>query len=213
MRLERRELNVAVVGALGRQGKRRVDAVSRVQGLRLRWVVGQPSSIATLEAMARERRCSASVSWQEAVDDSATDLVLVCTPNRSDSEIAVYALERGKHVLVEKPLAGSMEEATRIVEAANASSGRLKTGLNYPYRPVIKKGLDTLADGVVGEPLTIRAQIGHAQFANGVMEEGSWFLDPHSSGGGAFLDLGVHVVDLARRVFEGCDDRLQGVVA
>jgi predicted dehydrogenase len=184
-----------VIGAAGRMGQRRVRAVAATGGLALRWVVDSCGPV--VEALASRHGCRWSRVWEDVLEDHGVDVVMVCTPNATHAEIAVQAMEAGKHVLVEKPLASSLIEAERMVEAARLTGKTLKTGFNYPFLAPIREVFRLLNEGAIGAVHTVRAQAGHSQF---LCEPESWFCDPEQAGGGVLLDLGVHLADLGRRI-------------
>ena len=81
--------------------------------------------------LADEFSASYSANWRELVARPDIEAVVVSTPTKFHAEIAVAALQAGKHVLCEKPLSRTTEEAQRIVEAARVANRVLKTGFNY----------------------------------------------------------------------------------
>jgi predicted dehydrogenase len=119
------------------------------------------------------------------------DAVLICTPNHLHASQAQLALEAGKHVLVQKPLALSAADAQQTIAAAKRS-GRLLF-VDYTYRFV--PSMAALREGL-GSPRSIRSM--RAAFHNiyGPGAEKTWFFNPATSGGGALMDLGVHLLDL-----------------
>lgn len=122
------------------------------------------------------------------------DAVYIATPNAFHAPLAVAALERGKHVLLEKPFAMSFTEAKRVADAASLH-GRLLT-LNMAQR--------FRADSQLVRGLTLRGDLGDVYHAkaywfrrSGIPKLGTWFGKKALSGGGALLDIGVHLLDLA----------------
>ena len=118
------------------------------------------------------------------------DAVVICTPNALHVPQAQLALEAGKHVLVQKPLALTCADAQATVDLA-AQRQRLLF-VDYTYR-----FLETVR--VLRESLRARPRRVSARFHNiyGPGQEKTWFFDPRLSGGGALVDLGVHLLDLA----------------
>jgi len=137
--------------------------------------------------------------WRRLVSDSDVDAVDICSPNRSHAPVAVAAAEAGKHVLVEKPMACTVEEADRMIDAARAAGVVLAVAHNVRFAPPFFTAHRVVADGAIGEVVGFRAGFGHA----GPQEwapEATWFFDHAQSGGGALIDLGIHVADLIRFV-------------
>ncbi len=133
------------------------------------------------------------------VADDGVDGVVVTTPNRFHEPIAVDALEAGRHVLVEKPLAHSLESAERIAAAAGASEGICMVGFHNRHAASMRLFEEHRRRGRFGELTHVEANYVRRR---GVPGPGSWFTDPDLAGGGALLDIGVHALDLALYALE-----------
>lgn len=121
------------------------------------------------------------------------DAVLIATPNRYHEEYATGALRAGLDVLVEKPLAHSLESAEAIAAAASAADGFCMVGFQSRFAPPATV-LDGYRDrGRLGEVYHVEARYLRRR---GVPGLGSWFTDDELAGGGALVDVGVHVLDL-----------------
>src|ERR687885_1154503 len=140
--------------------------------------------------------------WRALVARDDVDLVDVCTPGDTHAEIAIAALEAGKHVLCEKPLANTVEEAeemTRAAEAAASRGVRSMVGFNYRRVPALALAQRLVASGRLGELRHVRAQylqdwIADPQFPL------VWRLQREVAGSGALGDIGAHIVDAAQFV-------------
>ncbi|WP_137290022.1 Gfo/Idh/MocA family protein [Natronorubrum halophilum] len=128
------------------------------------------------------------------VVDDAVDAVIVTTPNRFHEPIAVDALEAGCHVLVEKPLAHTLESAERIARTAAAADGICMVGFHNRHAASMALFDEQHARGRFGDLTHIEANYVRRR---GVPGPGSWFTDPELAGGGSLLDIGVHALDLA----------------
>ncbi|ELY87830.1 oxidoreductase domain-containing protein [Natrialba hulunbeirensis JCM 10989] len=131
---------------------------------------------------------------EELVDDDAVDAVIVTTPNRFHEPITIDALEAGCDVLVEKPLAHTLESAERIVEAEAEADGFCMVGFHNRHAASMAMFEEHHARGRFGELTHIEANYIRRR---GVPGPGSWFTNEDLSGGGALLDIGVHALDLA----------------
>lgn len=132
--------------------------------------------------------------YDALVADEAVDAVVVTTPNRFHEPIAVAALEAGLSVLIEKPLAHTVESARRIVEAASASPGCAMVGFHNRHAGSVRL-FDAQRDrDRFGE---IRHVETNYVRRRGIPGTGSWFTDESLSGGGALIDIGVHALDLS----------------
>ena len=123
------------------------------------------------------------------------DAVLVCTPPDLHHAIALAALKSGKHVLCEKPLARTLEEATEMVAAAQASGKCFKVGFNHRHHPAVLQAKRWLDEGRLGEPVFVRCRYG---ICGRPGYEQEWRADPRVVGGGQLMEQGIHAVDLAR---------------
>ncbi|WP_226006243.1 Gfo/Idh/MocA family protein [Natrinema salinisoli] len=130
----------------------------------------------------------------ELVADDAVDAVIVTTPNRFHEPIAAAALERDLDVLVEKPLAHTLESAERIAEAAARSAGICMVGFHNRHAASMAMFDEQHARGRFGDLTHVEANYVRRR---GVPGPGSWFTDPELAGGGSLLDIGVHALDLA----------------
>jgi len=120
------------------------------------------------------------------IEDDGVDLVLVLTSMNEHGPLAREGLEAGKHVLVEKPLATSLEEAAELVASARRGPGLLVCAPHIVLSPTFRAVHEAVRGGAVGRLLTARARYGWAG-----PWWGEWFYRP---GGGSLFDLGVYNV-------------------
>ena len=164
--------------------------------------LGGRTADAAATAAARLGWSSVETDWRVLVGRDDIDLVDVCTPGDSHAEIAIAALEAGKHVLCEKPLANTVEEAEAMTAAASAAASRgvrSMVGFNYRRVPALALAQRLVASGRLGELRHVRAQylqdwIADPQFPL------VWRLRKEVAGSGALGDIGAHVVDAAQFV-------------
>jgi predicted dehydrogenase len=143
---------------------------------------------------------STETSWKALVARDDIDLVDVCTPGDTHAEIAIAALEAGKHVLCEKPLANTVEEAEAMVAAAEkASAAGVRSMVGFTYRRVPAIGLARrlVAEGRLGRIHHVRAQYLQDWIVDPEAPM-SWRLDKAKAGSGALGDIGAHIVDLTQ---------------
>jgi predicted dehydrogenase len=122
------------------------------------------------------------------------DAIDICTPNLFHSEIAVAALQAGKHVITEKPDAINASEAARMAVAARAAGKTLMAMRNNRFTPHFQFLKQYLADGQMGD--IYAGRVGWIR-RRGTPGRGGWFTTKELSGGGPLIDLGVHFLDLA----------------
>ena len=128
------------------------------------------------------------------LEDDAVDAVVVTTPNRFHEPITIDALEAGRHVLVEKPLAHTVESAERIARTGARADGVCMVGFHNRHAASMAMFEEHHARGRFGEITHVEANYVRRR---GVPGPGSWFTDTELAGGGALLDIGVHALDLA----------------
>jgi len=162
-------------------------------------VVAGRSPEAVEAAAAKLGWSSTETDWKALVARDDVDLVDICTPGDTHAEIAIAALAAGKHVLCEKPLANSVEEAEAMVRAAEASDGLAMVGFTYRRVPAIQLARTLVADGRIGTVRHVRAQYLQDWIAD-PQAPLSWRLDKQKAGSGALGDIGAHVIDLAQFV-------------
>ncbi|QAY68186.1 Gfo/Idh/MocA family protein [Paenibacillus protaetiae] len=127
------------------------------------------------------------------------DAVSVCTPNYLHAEVSIAAANAGAHVLVEKPMAVTDEEAAVMIEAAQKNGVKLMVGHNQRFFPPHVKAKQILESGVLGKVLTFRTSFGHpGPDAWSIDGAASWFFRKPEAIMGAMGDLGVHKSDLIR---------------
>ena len=131
--------------------------------------------------------------FEELLNDPSVDAVHICTPNHSHCEIAVKALNAGKHVMCEKPMAESYADACRMVEAAKKNQRKLTVGYQNRFRDDSQAVHAAARAGDLGEIYYAKA---HATRRKKVPTWGR-FLSMEAQGGGPLIDIGTHAIDLA----------------
>ncbi|WP_442935035.1 Gfo/Idh/MocA family protein [Micromonospora sp. CPCC 205558] len=153
-----------------------------------------------------------TTDWRDLINRDDIDVVDICTPGDSHAEIALAALAAGKHVLCEKPLANTVEEAramTAAADVARAAGARSMCGFNYRRVPAVTMMRQLVADGRLGVIRHVRATylqdwIVDPQFPL------VWRLQKDRAGSGALGDIGAHIIDLTQYV---TGQRISGVSA
>lgn len=140
---------------------------------------------------------AASTDWRAVLERDDIDVVDICTPGHLHAEMAIAALEAGKHVLIEKPLALDLEQAERMVAAAERASGASMVGFNYRRVPALALARELIAAGRIGRVRSIRAAYLQDWLADPAAPM-TWRLRAETAGSGALGDLGSHVVDQIR---------------
>lgn len=155
---------------------------------------------ATAEAAATQWGRGAVVDdWRAVLERDDVDAVDICSPNALHAEMATAAARAGKHVLVEKPIAVTLAEADAMIDAAASAGVVLMAAHNIRFAAPYRAAAQAAAAGMLGELTGVRVAFGHAGPQAWTADAG-WFRDPELAGGGALLDLGIHVADLLRAV-------------
>lgn len=138
--------------------------------------------------------------WRAVVEGDDVDLIDICTPGDTHAEIAVAALQAGKHVLCEKPLANTVAEAQQMVAAAQAAeAGGVRAMVGFTYRrvPAVAYARKLVADGALGDIRHVRAQY----LQDWIVDPEApltWRLQKDKAGSGALGDIGAHIVDITQ---------------
>ena len=151
-------------------------------------------------AAARLGWTAAETDWHALIKRDDVHLVDVCTPGDLHAEVAIAALEAGKHVLCEKPLANTLADAEAMAAAAAraASRGvRAMTGFNYRRVPAVALARQLVTDGRIGQIRHVRASYLQDWLVDPSFPL-TWRLQRERAGSGALGDLGAHLVDLAQ---------------
>jgi predicted dehydrogenase len=149
------------------------------------------------------RDAAASLGWEgyetdyrRLLERDDIELVDIVTPGNTHHEIAIAALEAGKHVLCEKPLANSLEESREMLDAARAAGTISMVCFNYRRAPAVQLAKKLLEEGRLGEIRHWRA----VYLQDWLVDPGfplAWRLRKEVAGSGALGDLGAHIIDLA----------------
>jgi len=132
--------------------------------------------------------------YREIIARDDIDAVDICLPHHLHAEVAISAAEAGKHVLVEKPIANTLDEADAMVDAARKSGVVLMVAHNERYMPVYQKAKELVEQGVLGRIFLARAD--HNQFVQ--IGERHWLWRKATAGGGVLIGSGIHRVDILR---------------
>ncbi len=151
------------------------------------------------EANAKQYGANAYKSYQDLLQNEELDAISVCTPNVYHAPITIAAVVAGKHVLCEKPMAISRDEAKAMIRAAKDAGVILMIGHNQRLMASHQKGKEILNRGYLGRVLTFRTAFGHPGPESWSIDgKDSWFFRKDKAFIGAMGDLGVHKADLIR---------------
>ncbi|MBC1229566.1 Gfo/Idh/MocA family protein [Listeria booriae] len=130
--------------------------------------------------------------YKELLADKTIDVIHVCTPNISHAEISIAAMEAGKHVMCEKPMAKSTEEAQSMIDASKKTGKKLTIGYQNRFRKDSQFLQEVCANNELGEIYYAKAKA----IRRRAVPTWGVFLDEEAQGGGPLIDIGTHALDL-----------------
>ena len=137
-------------------------------------------------------------SCEEMLANEALDACDVCTWNSAHAPCTIAALNAGCHTICEKPMAMNAQEAQAMIDAANKAGKLLMIGFIRRHGDDARTAKSLIENGELGQVYYVKAQ-----YLRRCGFPGGWFGDKSRSGGGPLIDIGVHVIDLARYVMGG----------
>ncbi|WP_121821266.1 D-xylose 1-dehydrogenase Gfo6 [Halostella salina] len=190
-------VRIAVVGLGGFARNRALPAIRDSDFCEATVLVsGSPDKAASLADEFGTERTVSYDAFREGEAADRYDAAYVSTPPAFHDEYAVAAADLGKHVLCEKPLAATVADAERMVDACADAGVVLMTAYRLRTEPAIRRMREAIRDGAIGDPVQI-----HAGFSSRLLDNAgpeSWRLDPDVAGGGALMDLGVYPLNTSR---------------
>ena len=184
------QLRFGLIG-FGSIGNVRATALARTPGCAL-------TAVFDRDAARRASAPGGAATFENAqamLAADCCDVVVISTPPDSHADLATTAMRNGKHVIVEKPIASTMDAAQQMLEAARLHQRTLTVGFNHRYFKGVKRVKAAIDSGELGELRYVKAYAGHV----GLPELRSpWMYDRAVMGGGTLMDNGIHVIDLMR---------------
>lgn len=159
--------------------------------------IGGRNQAAVSEAQIRFGFERSYTDWRELVSDPEIQLFDNLGPNNLHAEPSIEAARNGKHVLCEKPMARSADEARRMLDAVNQAGIKHMVGFNYRFVPALRLAYDLIRGGRIGDIYHFRGNYLQESRADPTVPM-QWRLRAEEAGSGALGDLGSHTIDLAR---------------
>lgn len=149
---------------------------------------------------AKKYECKAYETYEKVLNDTKVDGVIICTNNKFHCDMTVQAFEHKKHVLCEKPMAVTVEEGKRMIEAGEKAGCFLMIAHNQRLMPVNMKLKEILTTRNLGKILTFTTTFNHRgpEFWSVNKTNKTWFMNKKEAGLGALGDIGIHKADLVR---------------
>ena len=148
------------------------------------------------ESFAQQHRLKPYGSWKDMLDHEEMDLVAIFLPHVDCPEAAIYAAEKGVHLLIEKPMTADSTSAMKIVQKASEKNIGLTTPYVWRYHPVVGDIRRLIADGILGRIIGCEGRCAAGRLERYIEGGSEWMLDATKSGGGPMYNLGVHWIDL-----------------
>ena len=188
-----KKLNVAIIGCGGIANGKHLPTLEKINEVALIAFcdIDKEKAIKAAQAYGTED-ATVYEDYKQLLQDKTIDVVHVLTPNISHAEISIAAMDAGKHVMCEKPMAKTSEEAKQMVEASERTGKKLTIGYNNRFRPDSQYLHQVAERGDLGEVYFAKA---HAIRRRAVPTWGV-FLDEEKQGGGPLIDIGTHALDL-----------------
>jgi predicted dehydrogenase len=152
-------------------------------------------------AEAARKRFGAKASYTDLerfLRDGEVDIVLNLTPHHAHVSVSLAALESGRHVYTEKPMAQSLDEATTLIEKANANRVKLACAPVTLLLPTMRRWQQRLREGAIGHPTFARAQALAAPLWDGFAPDHAWYF---TAGSGPLMDMGVYTLTALTGLF------------
>lgn len=195
--MSKQEIRVGVMGCGRIAEVAHVPGFLAVPGARIAALLD--ADIKRAEALRDAKQLDAAVfSDIDAFLDSGLDAVTVCTPNHLHNPLTIKALQRGLHVLCEKPIAGTLADADNMIAAAREADRVLQINQSLRYAPLYATLARLVHDGAIGQPQHIRCIRAGGKTPNKGWSPGAdWFVSK-AAFGGLLLDIGIHMADCIR---------------
>lgn len=186
-------MNFAIVGC-GMIANFHAKALDNIEGVSLKGVADADYNRAMV--FAKEHHITAYTTYQELLSDDSIDVVCVCTPSGFHATNAIEAMRMGKHVVVEKPMAITEEDANALVIESQKNNVLLSVISQIRFSPEIQKIKRLIEDGSFGKLISANLNMMYCrtpEYYSGSTWKGTWKLD-----GGEMMNQGIHGIDLLR---------------
>lgn len=187
-------LGIGIIGFGEHAQNVHVPVLESLPGVKL---VGIAEPDLARQAQARRRVPAAKIfsDYNQLLDLPDLDALIICPPTALHAPAALAAMQKRKHIYLEKPLALNLHEARRVIEVWRDTGVVGMIGFNYRFHPLYKSARHLIQSGALGDIIYV-----HTNFSTRSKELAAWRLS-RASGGGALLELGSHHFDLIRYLF------------
>lgn len=186
------KVNVAVIG-LGWPGQRHLEGYFKTPFVNVAAICDMSEALLATTHARFPTVATATTEYQSVLARADIDAVSICLPNWLHAPVSIAAIQAGKHVLCEKPLANTLSEGERLTAAVHASDRIFMLALNNRFRNEIEALKRIIDAGTLGDIYYAKTGWVRRRWAGTVR---GWFMEKEKSGGGPLIDLGVHMLDL-----------------
>lgn len=141
--------------------------------------------------------------YKKTLNEEEIDIIDLCIPHHLHADITIECLKAGKHVICEKPIALTIEDAKRVQTALNETDKKLMIAENWYYIPSVAEGIKTAKSGDIGKVFSVKANLDFPGLRSALKEGGSrsgWRAEAAQSGGGILMDAGIHSLSVIRQI-------------
>jgi UDP-N-acetyl-2-amino-2-deoxyglucuronate dehydrogenase len=188
-------IRIAMVGC-GWAGLRHAEALKSEGSAEVTWAVDLDETRAN-SLLTNWPEARVTPDYREALADPEVDAVDICLPHDLHAPVAIDAARAGKHILCEKPLAATLDEADRMIAEADSANVVLMVAENVRFEPIYLTVRDLLQDGVIGRPALIQ-MTRETYLRQSFIEDRPWFLNAKSAAGGIMMSGGIHDIEMMR---------------
>ena len=190
-----RVVNIGVIGCGQLAQSVHLRILRKLAGVRVA-AIAEPDEIARRAASQLAPCASALAGYEDLLSREDVEAVVVALPTARHAEVAIAALEAGKHVYLEKPLATTLSDAEAVLQTWRRTNCVGMIGFNYRFNKLYRRARQLVRGGVLGEPIAVRSVFATA---TGLLP--AW-KTRRATGGGVLLDLASHHIDLLRFLFD-----------
>lgn len=194
-----RIVNIGILGYTHLHAPRYAEGIANHYGARLFGIADAGINAGAARDAARNHGTRFFDSYEDLLDIDVLDAVYLGNEPVYHREVVELATKRGVHILCDKPIATTLEDADAIVEIARVAGVKLMVSFFPRFQLPLMKVKEALDSGDAGELVAIYAvKYGRLPTKAAGPQSADWFLDPELSGGGGFLDIGIHALDALR---------------
>jgi len=190
------DLRIGILGLRHLHPASYLPLFAQVEGTTV--VAAADTDDAVRAAFQQEHGIRTCASWQTMLERVELDVAVIFLPHVEMPDAAIACAERGIHVLVEKPMASTVEGAEWLVGAANQANVKLTTPYLWRYHPVAREMKRLFESGLLGQPVGGEGRCAAGRLNRYIDGKAEWMLKRELSGGGPMYNLGVHWIDLYR---------------